>query len=200
MARYHFRKGGTIFGPLTDAELREFAQRGEITAACEVRVAGTREWLPAVEVHGLLTAGHTSEPDAVDGISARTSAVAAAGVGTAHSVRRSHGLENASSVEIDFFNHLAEQPAEGASEVAAQADHKSPQPPAVPRLIMAACYLAAAVAGSFGTIVFVKGQSAPQEILGVVCWLLAVVSLASGCVIGLLIDLCMRLKAERFRS
>ena len=64
---WHVVSGGRKWGPLTTAQLRQFAQRGMITNACKVSQGPDGPWIPASLVQGLLPdpvqpAGSANQP------------------------------------------------------------------------------------------------------------------------------------------
>jgi hypothetical protein len=61
-------------------------------------------------------------------------------------------------------------------------------------IVVLICYLLAAVAIVYGVIVFRRADSAPQEILALLYWLLALIALGGGCSIQILLEICRRTK------
>jgi hypothetical protein len=187
MAEFFYRCGLNEYGPITSTELKRLAQTGRIGASHEVRQGRTGKWLPMTSLPGLAIAPVRHEERAINEMDVLTEAASRSMAPVAGSLSESDTAvgSEAESREVPAFRRPElRSPA---------ASHPLPQPEAGLRqwatVIVAVSYIAAATGLVTGIVILLGERSLLHSIFAGVCFLVALVGVASGCTISLLLSL-----------
>lgn len=188
MPNYYYRSGPNEFGPLTASQLKKLAASGRLTADDEVR-RGSGEWLRAALLPGIFDERPRASEVAINEMDVLT------GLCPDPLSQSPPRAERETAFEAQLTKHATKQsetrPRPSTSDMAsAQAGRHSTRPSlAWPRAVSALCYLSSVLGVALGAFSLFSAQNVNREILGGVCFLIAILALGCGCAVRLLADL-----------
>jgi hypothetical protein len=185
MTEFFYRSGPNEFGPLDATELKQLAASGRLGTGDEVRRGRSGKWIPAASVQGLFDIPKRRSDQAIN----EMDVIADIPIGTALATpvapeaERDTAADTAITTEKPVTARAAERDQSSASNLT-QSPNGQPSGWAV--AVGAICYLTSLLAVGAGTWRLATAANEMQQILGAVCLLIAIVSLAAGCAISLL--------------
>jgi hypothetical protein len=185
MTEFFYRSGPNEFGPLDATELKHLAASGRLGTGDEVRRGRSGKWIPAASVSGLFDIPKRRADQAINemDVIAEIPIGMALAMPAAPEAERDTAADTAITTEKPATTRASERDQSPASSLT-EAPHGQPSPGAV--AIAVICYLASLLAAGAGTWRLTTAANEMQQILGAVCLLIAIVSLAAGCAISLL--------------
>ena len=185
MPNFYYRSGPNEFGPLTTSQLKELASIGRITADDDIR-RGSGEWVRAALFPGLFDGLHRPSELAVNEMDVVTEAPPAPA--------RPDELplsQRDTAFESQITRPATVRPQQRAATGSQPAVNRATDEPPVawPRAVSALCYLSSLLGLALGGFSLFDGRSVTAEVLGGVCFLVAILLLGCGCVINLLMRL-----------
>jgi hypothetical protein len=185
MTEFFYRSGPDEFGPLDATELKQLAASGRLGTGDEVRRGRSGKWIPAASVHGLFDLPKRRADQAIN----EMDVIAEIPIGTALAMpaapeaERDTAADSAITTEKPVTARATERD-QSLPSVLTQAPHDQSSDWAVAVAVI--CYLTSLLTFGAGTWRLTTATHEIQQILGAVCLLIAIVSLAAGCAISLL--------------
>jgi hypothetical protein len=185
MTEFFYRSGPNEFGPLDATELKQLAASGRIATGDEVRRGRSGKWIPAASVHGLFDIPKRRADQAIN----EMDVIAEIPIGTALAVPAAPEAERDTAADTAITSDKT---------VAVRATERDQAPASTPTqsvypqasgwalAVCAICYVMSLLAVGAGTWRLATAANEMQQIVGAVCLLIAIVSLAAGCAISLL--------------
>ena len=188
MSEYYYRTGPNEFGPLTSNELRRLVQAGRLVADDEIRKGRHGKWLPALRLPGLFSITDRHDEPAINEMdfvveSARP-----------HISLPRPSDESDRETAIDSSADSGEVIAGRVPHAASTRDRRAAEDDD-PLLVKSAsavafvCYFAAAAGLILGLIGLFGEQGLLNQIFSAVWFVFALVGLAGGCCIRLLVSI-----------
>jgi hypothetical protein len=187
MSEFFYRSGQNEYGPLTSSELRKLADAGRLAGAVEVRKGRSGRWIAAGSVQSLLSlAGHLDER-----------AIHEMDIVTDSASLVPHDLQPAKASQQDT---AVDSEARGSK----QASLGRPDGPRLERstadtklvhwatAVAGMCYCASFFGAVMGILRLFGEQTLLHHIFIGICFLFALIGLAGGCGISLLLALRRR--------
>ncbi len=187
MTEFFYRSGPNEFGPLDATELKHLASSGRLGASDEVRRGRSGKWIPAASVHGLfgVSISKRRSDQAINemDVIAENPVGAALAMPAAPEAERDTAADTAITTEKTLTARATERDVPPASSATQSLKGQASGWAAAVAVI---CYLSSLLAVGAGTWRLTTAANEMQQILGAVCLLIAIVSLAAGCAISLL--------------
>ncbi len=189
MAEFFYRCGPNEYGPVSSAELKKLAQAGRVGAGDQIRQGRTGKWLPATTLPGLVSPPVRREERAIN----EMDIVAEIPVTTALDPAPAGALSE-SDTAVSSQADSAEVPAlrrVDPRSLPAQRPLAAPDGARVQwaTAVVALCYVASAVGLVAGVVILLGERDLLRATFAGVCFLLALVGLAGGCTISLILSL-----------
>jgi len=185
MTEFFYRSGPNEFGPLDATDLRQLAASGRLGTGDEVRRGRSGKWIPAASVHGLFEVPKRRADQAIN----EMDVIAEIPIGTALAMPAVPEAERDTAADTAVTSEKT---------VAARATERDQSPAPTPTqsvhaqasgwalAVCAICYVMSLLAVGAGIWRLATAADEMQQIVGAVCLLLAIVSMAAGCAISLL--------------
>jgi hypothetical protein len=186
MSEYYYRSGPNEFGPLTSSELRRMVQAGRLVADDQIRKGRHGKWLPALKLPGLFSSTDRRDEPAINEMDV------VAGAAAPHFPHPRPPEESDRDTAIDSGPDSGEVIA-GRVPHTASLRHRRAVDDDDPLLVKSAgavafvCYFAAAAGLILGLIGLFGEQGLLNQIFSAVWFVFALVGLAGGCCIRLLV-------------
>ena len=187
MAEFFYRSGPNEFGPLTASELKNLAGAGRLAAVDEVRKGRGGKWIRAADVVGLFdralrqTELAINEMDVMIGIPATELPTPSESVLEAD---RETALEPPITKEKQVPMRAAR--VESSRATAINVNRRS-LVAIWSGVVCLICYLASALGAAVGVAGLWGAAESAQKLFAAVCFLIALVGLAGGCTLQLLL-------------
>jgi hypothetical protein len=188
MSEYYYRSGPNEFGPLTSSELRRLVQAGRLVADDQIRKGRHGKWLPALKLPGLFSVTERHDEPAINEMD-----FVIESAGPHISVPRPSD-ESDRETAIDSSADSGEVIAGRVPQAASRRDRRAAEDDD-PLLVKSAsavaaiCYFAAAAGLALGVIGLFSDQGLLNQIFSAVWFVFALVGLAGGCCIRLLLTM-----------
>jgi hypothetical protein len=188
MSEFYYRSGPNEFGPLTSNELRRLAQAGRLVADDEVRKGRHGKWLPALKLPGLFSITCRHDEPAINEMDVVAESAAP------HFPHLRPAEESDRETAIDAGPDSGEIIAGRVPHTASPSDRRALDRHE-PLLVKSAsavafvCYFAAVAGLVLGLIGLLGEQGLLNQIFSAVWFVFALVGLAGGCCIRLLVTM-----------
>jgi len=188
MSEYYYRSGQNEFGPLTSNELRRLVQAGRLVADDEIRKGRHGKWLPALKLPGLFSVTERHDEPAINEMD-----VMAASAKPHISIPRpsdESDRETAIDSSGDSGEVIAGRIPHGSSTRSRRsAGDDDPLLVKSASAVAAICYFAAAAGLALGVVGLFGEQGLLNQIFSAIWFVFALVGLAGGCCIRLLLTM-----------
>jgi len=188
MSEYYYRSGPNEFGPLTSGELRRMVLAGRLVADDQIRKGRHGKWLPALKLPGLFSSTDRRDEPAINEMDVVAAAAAP------HFPQPRPPEESDRETAIDSGPDSGEVIAGRVPHMASLRDRRTVEDED-PLLVKSAsavafvCYFAAAAGLVLGLIGLFGEQGMLNQIFSAVWFVFALVGLAGGCCIRLLVNI-----------
>lgn len=195
MSEFFYRSGPNEYGPLTSTELKKLAGVGRLVAGDDVRKGRSGKWVSAASVQGLFSPLVRHEELAINEMDIVTDVQSAAPL--EFDAAEQAGRDTA----VDSQAESGEPAATRAPNSAPMSDRRLGDRWEVllvhwATAVAGMCYFASLVGMLLGIFHLFGDQSQLHHVFIGICFLFALVGLASGCGINLLVAICLRQRAH----
>jgi len=186
MSEFFYRSGLNEYGPLTSTEIRKLADAGRLSTDVEVRKGRSGKWISAANVPGLFRPPVPHNELAINEMDIVTSAAA-------EPLRDSAAAEQSEcDTAVDTQAQNGQPAATRATATAAVAgqkgvDRREELLVQCATAVAGACYFASLFGAVLGIVHLFGDQTLLHHVFIGICFLFALIGLASGCGISLLL-------------
>ncbi len=187
MSEFFYRSGPNEFGPLSEIQLRKLASGGQIVAGDEIRRGRSGNWIKAATLEQLFNRPQRVFEQAINEMDVMPD--------LRHSGRIETSEVFVAKRDTAFDSDTGEDVAPVRISQNRSAIEQKPRERPVPLHVSAAgaiaviCHLAAVLGVVLGVFSLLGANNFEQQILGCVCFMLAIIALAAGCALQLLLEI-----------